>query len=140
MQGRRQAERDRQKIAAIPASASIGRRRRGMGTVNICCTDTQVSGMTNSGSTPARNFEIGSKYYWLGFVDNVRRGNFAKLASKIWRELHNEDGQRILHNIRLLRERFEPETLPTERTALTRQRLGEEFIEREEPKHFRRQR
>jgi hypothetical protein len=33
----------------------------------------------------------------------------ARLAKRIWRDLQDENGQRILQNIRVLRERFEPE-------------------------------
>ncbi len=52
----------------------------------------------------------------LGVVDDVRtlRGKFARLVKRIWRSVQDEDGQRILQNIKALRERFEPEVVAKE--------------------------
>lgn len=59
----------------------------------------------------------------LGVGDDVRtlRGKFAKLAKRIWRNVQDEDGQRILQNIRVLRLRFEPEVVAKEKTSRSRQ-------------------
>jgi hypothetical protein len=55
----------------------------------------------------------------LGVGDDVRtsRSKIARLAVKIWRDLRDEDGQRILQNIRLLRERFEPELVAKKKVS-----------------------
>jgi hypothetical protein len=52
----------------------------------------------------------------LGVVDDVRTlpGNFTNLAKEILSALQDEDGQRIIQNIRVLRERFEPEVVAKE--------------------------
>jgi hypothetical protein len=42
------------------------------------------------------------------------RRKTARLAKKIWRDVQDEDGQHILKNIRVLRERFEPEVVAKE--------------------------
>lgn len=59
----------------------------------------------------------------LGVVDDVRtlRGNFAKLAKRLLSTFQNEDGKLILHNIRVLRERFEPEVVAKEKASRPRQ-------------------
>jgi site-specific DNA recombinase len=58
----------------------------------------------------------------LGVVDDVRtlRGTFAKLSKRILSALLDEDGQRILKNIRVLRERFEPEVVAKEKASRPR--------------------
>ncbi|MGY4282600.1 hypothetical protein ACVWXO_001820 [Bradyrhizobium sp. LM2.7] len=52
----------------------------------------------------------------LGVDEDVRtlNGKCAAWSQKVWRELQTEDGQRISHNIKLLRARFEPEILAKE--------------------------
>ncbi len=59
---------------------------------------------------------------WLGVVDDVRtlRGQFARMAKRIWLSVQDEDGQRILQNIRVLRERFEPEVVAKEKASRPR--------------------
>jgi hypothetical protein len=54
-----------------------------------------------------------------GVVDDVRilRGKVARLALKVWRSVQDEDGQRILQNIRVLRQRFEPDVVAKEEAA-----------------------
>jgi hypothetical protein len=42
------------------------------------------------------------------------------LALNVWCDLQNDDGQRILQNIRVLRERFEPEVVAKERASRPR--------------------
>ncbi|MCW2114434.1 recombinase family protein [Bradyrhizobium elkanii] len=58
----------------------------------------------------------------LGVDDDVRtlHGKGAEWAQEISRELQTEDGQRILHNIRLLRQRFEPEALAKDEASRSR--------------------
>jgi len=55
----------------------------------------------------------------LGVVDDVRTmpGEFAKVAQNIGNELQTEDGKVILRNIKILRERFEPETVVKRQAA-----------------------
>jgi hypothetical protein len=48
------------------------------------------------------------------------RRKIARLALKVWRDLQNDDGQRILQNIRVLRERFEPEVAAKEKASRPR--------------------
>jgi hypothetical protein len=61
----------------------------------------------------------------LGVGDDVRTslGEFSRLAKRILSALRDDDGQRILKNIRVLRERFEPEVVAKERAARPRPRL-----------------
>jgi DNA invertase Pin-like site-specific DNA recombinase len=61
-------------------------------------------------------------YTVLGVVDDVRtlRGKFARLAKRIWLSVQDEDGQRILQNIRVLRDRFEPEVVAKEKASRPR--------------------
>ena len=59
---------------------------------------------------------------WLGVVDDVRtsRGEFARLAKRILSALQDDDGQRMLNNIIILRERFEPEVVAMEKVSRRR--------------------
>ncbi|MGY4282604.1 hypothetical protein ACVWXO_001824 [Bradyrhizobium sp. LM2.7] len=52
----------------------------------------------------------------LGVDEDVRtlKGKCAAWSQDVRRELQTEDGQRILHNIKLLREHFEPEVMVEE--------------------------
>jgi hypothetical protein len=56
-------------------------------------------------------------YTVLGVGDDVRtlRGNFAGLAKTILDYAQTEEGQHVFHNIRALRNRFEPEVVAKER-------------------------
>jgi site-specific DNA recombinase len=58
----------------------------------------------------------------LGVVDDVRtlRGKFARLAKRIWRHAQTEEGQLVLHNIKTLRKRFEPEVVAKEKASRPR--------------------
>jgi hypothetical protein len=66
--------------------------------------------------------KIPDLYTVLGVVDDVRplRRKFARLAKRIWLSVLDEDGQRILQNIRALRERFEPEVVAKEKASRPR--------------------
>jgi len=59
----------------------------------------------------------------LGDVDDVRtiHGEFAKVAQNVISELQTEDGKTILRNIKILRERFEPETIVNNTASLSPQ-------------------
>lgn len=59
----------------------------------------------------------------VGVDDDVRtlQSKGAEWAQDISRELQTEDGQRILHNIKLLRQRFEPEVVAKEEASRSRQ-------------------
>ena len=58
----------------------------------------------------------------LGVGDDVRtlRGYCARLAKKIWDDTRDEEGQRILHNIKLLRQHFEPDAVAKEEAPRSR--------------------
>jgi site-specific DNA recombinase len=70
--------------------------------------------------------KIPDLYTVLGVVDDVRtsRGRFARLAKRIWRDIQDEDGQRILQNIRVLRERFEPERVAKGKLSKSRRAMA----------------
>jgi hypothetical protein len=55
----------------------------------------------------------------LGVGDDVRtlRGKITRMAKGIWHQMQDEDGQRTLQNIRVLRERFEPEVVAKEKSS-----------------------
>ena len=46
--------------------------------------------------------------------------NLPDWQKRIWRSVQDEDGQRILQNIRVLRERFEPEVVAKEKASRPR--------------------
>lgn len=67
-----------------------------------------------------------------GSHDDVRtlHRKRAAWAQEVWHELQTKDGQRILHNIKLLRERIEPEVPAKEEPFRSRQVKAAKLIYR----------
>jgi DNA invertase Pin-like site-specific DNA recombinase len=66
----------------------------------------------------------------VGDQDRTLRGKGAEWAQDVSRELQTEDGQRILHNIKLLRRCFEPEVVAKEEASRSRRAKGVKSIYR----------
>jgi hypothetical protein len=66
----------------------------------------------------------------VGEQDRTLWGKGAEWAQDVSRELETEDGRRILHNIKLLRRRFEPEAVAKEEASRSLRAKGARSIYR----------